>query len=55
MCLTCGCGDTADEQPVTDTVTDTLLVEERLLAKNDQLAEHVRASLAGAATSRRST
>ena len=45
MCLTCGCGDTADSHPVTETVTDTLLVEERLLAKNDRLAQHVRASL----------
>ena len=45
MCLTCGCGDTADAQPATGTVTDTLLVEERLLAKNDRLAQHVRASL----------
>ena len=42
MCLTCGCGDaTADSLPT----TDTLLVEERLLAKNDRLAQHVRASL----------
>ena len=37
MCLTCGCG----EEPV----TETLEVEERLLAKNDQVAAHVRASL----------
>jgi hydrogenase nickel incorporation protein HypB len=41
VCLTCGCGDT----PITDTPTDTLVVEERLLAKNDQLAGHVRESL----------
>ena len=37
MCLTCGCGDVA---------TETVDVEERLLAKNDDLARHVRASLA---------
>ena len=44
MCLTCGCGETT---PGTDmpVETDTVLVEERLLAKNDRLAEHVRASL----------
>ena len=41
MCLTCGCG----EAPATET-TETVLVEERLLAKNDRLAEHVRDSLA---------
>ena len=40
MCLTCGCGDVPAE-------TETLVVEERLLAKNDELAAHVRASLAG--------
>ena len=44
MCLTCGCGEPADETGVA-VETDTLLVEERLLAKNDRLAEHVRASL----------
>ena len=43
MCLTCGCGETGAETVVE---TDTLLVGERLLAKNDRLAEHVRASLA---------
>jgi len=43
VCLTCGCGETGAETVVE---TDTLLVEERLLAKNDRLAEHVRASLA---------
>jgi len=37
MCLTCGCGEVEVE---------TLGVEERLLAKNDDLAAHVRASLA---------
>ena len=44
MCLTCGCG----EAPATETTetTETVLVEERLLAKNDRLAEHVRDSLA---------
>jgi hydrogenase nickel incorporation protein HypB len=44
VCLTCGCGETT---PGTDVAveTDTVLVEERLLAKNDRLAEHVRASL----------
>jgi hydrogenase nickel incorporation protein HypB len=45
VCLTCGCGDTADTHRATETVTDTLLVEERLLAKNDRLAQHVRGSL----------
>jgi len=44
VCLTCGCGEPADETGVA-VETDTLLVEERLLAKNDRLAEHVRASL----------
>ena len=44
MCLTCGCGEPADGTGVA-VETDTLLVEERLLAKNDRLAEHVRASL----------
>lgn len=38
MCVTCGCGDTGRE-------TETLVVEERLLAKNDHVAAHVRASL----------
>jgi hydrogenase nickel incorporation protein HypB len=37
MCLTCGCGGAEVE---------TLDVEQRLLAKNDDLAAHVRASLA---------
>jgi hydrogenase nickel incorporation protein HypB len=37
MCLTCGCGKAEVE---------TLDVEQRLLAKNDDLAAHVRASLA---------
>lgn len=41
MCLTCGCGE-----PETEVATETLTVEERLLAKNDDLARHVRASLA---------
>jgi hydrogenase nickel incorporation protein HypB len=44
VCLTCGCGEPADGTGVA-VETDTLLVEERLLAKNDRLAEHVRASL----------
>ena len=44
MCLTCGCGEPADGTGVA-VETDTLLVEERLLAKNDRLASHVRASL----------
>jgi hydrogenase nickel incorporation protein HypB len=45
VCLTCGCGDPTDADPVTETATVTLPVEQRLLAKNDRLAEHVRASL----------
>jgi hydrogenase nickel incorporation protein HypB len=53
MCLTCGCG--SDDVRVSlphphehphDHVPETLVVEERLLAKNDHLAEHVRAFLA---------
>ncbi|HET7691391.1 MAG TPA: hydrogenase nickel incorporation protein HypB [Nocardioidaceae bacterium] len=36
MCVTCGCGDTG---------TETLVIEERLLAKNDRVAAHVRDSL----------
>ena len=43
MCLTCGCGEAPTQ---TIETTETLLVEERLLAKNDELAAHVRASLA---------
>ena len=43
MCLTCGCGEAPG---VTTETTETLDVEERLLAKNDELAAHVRASLA---------
>ena len=38
MCVTCGCGS--------DQETELLEVEERLLAKNDALADHVRDSLA---------
>jgi hydrogenase nickel incorporation protein HypB len=41
VCLTCGCGESEAEPE-----TVTLSVEERLLAKNDDLARHVRASLA---------
>jgi hydrogenase nickel incorporation protein HypB len=37
MCVTCGCGDAP---------TETLVIEERLLAKNDRVAAHVRESLA---------
>ena len=44
MCLTIGCGETTPGADVA-VGTDTVLVEERLLAKNDRLAEHVRASL----------
>jgi hydrogenase nickel incorporation protein HypB len=40
VCLTCGCGEAPPES------TETVVVEERLLAKNDELAAHVRASLA---------
>jgi hydrogenase nickel incorporation protein HypB len=46
MCLTCGCGD-VDQAPHAHGVeVETLDVEQRLLAKNDDLAAHVRASLA---------
>ncbi len=38
MCVTCGCGGEQE--------TELLLVEQRLLAKNDALADHVRLSLA---------
>ncbi len=41
MCLTCGCGE-ADVR----VEGEHLVLEERLLAKNDHLADHVRASLA---------
>ena len=43
MCVTCGCGDIGHggEQE-----TELLHVEQRLLAKNDALADHVRESLA---------
>lgn len=41
MCMTCGCG-----QPDGRAEPETLVLEERLLAKNDELAAHVRASLA---------
>ena len=49
MCLTCGCGD-ADQPARLGTVTvgqgvETLEIEERLLAKNDHVAAHVRESL----------
>ena len=43
MCVTCGCGDSAmgaSRRP------SWLHVEQRLLAKNDDLADHVRESLA---------
>jgi len=39
MCGTCGCDG------ATQTMTQTVSVEARLLAKNDDLADHVRASL----------
>jgi len=42
VCLTCGCGEALPESTVS---TETVVVEERLLAKNDELAAHVRASL----------
>jgi hydrogenase nickel incorporation protein HypB len=55
MCLTCGCGETQEQLRPFETVaaqppqgperTETLEVEERLLAKNDHAAAHVRASL----------
>jgi len=41
MCVTCGCSDTASRPD-----TEVLLLEERVLAKNDHLAAHTRASLA---------
>jgi hydrogenase nickel incorporation protein HypB len=43
VCLTCGCGEAPAD---TTASTETLVVEERLLAKNDELAAHVRGSLA---------
>ena len=60
MCLTCGCGSDdvrvslpgAHEHPHARARHDhpheheTLVLEERVLAKNDHLAEHVRAFLA---------
>ncbi|HSV38702.1 MAG TPA: hydrogenase nickel incorporation protein HypB [Nocardioidaceae bacterium] len=50
MCLTCGCGDgevRVEGHPHDhEAPHDLLVVEQRLLAKNDHLAEHVRASLA---------
>jgi hydrogenase nickel incorporation protein HypB len=42
MCLTCGCGDHEHAEVVE---TELLHVEQRLLAKNDSLAAHVRAYL----------
>ena len=56
MCLTCGCGDDgglriegvaahAHDHAYGQASVETLVLEERLLAKNDQQAEHVRASL----------
>ena len=43
MCLTCGCGEV---EPVASTSEGELVVvEERLLAKNDHVATHVRRSL----------
>ncbi len=47
MCMTCGCGDPGHQH---DTVrieqgVESLAIEERLLAKNDEVAAHVRASL----------
>ncbi|MEO6512331.1 MAG: hydrogenase nickel incorporation protein HypB [Nocardioides sp.] len=51
MCVTCGCGTSLVEEgalaPVTRPgETELLQVEQRLLAKNDELADHVRTSLA---------
>ena len=48
MCVTCGCGDPGST--IEGTVrgaqgVETLAIEERLLAKNDELAAHVRESL----------
>ncbi len=49
MCVTCGCGDSGSthEQGTVRVVqgVETLAIEERLLAKNDELAAHVRESL----------
>ena len=42
VCVTCGCGDVDRSEQE----TELLHVEQRLLAKNDALADHVRASLA---------
>ncbi|ROP33742.1 hydrogenase nickel incorporation protein HypB [Couchioplanes caeruleus] len=42
MCATCGCGDHHHQHPATETVT----LEEKVLAKNDALAERVRNRLA---------
>ena len=62
MCLTCGCGEGDDGVRVTrldqhshghehghahaHPAVDILVLEERVLARNDHLAEHVRAWLA---------
>jgi hydrogenase nickel incorporation protein HypB len=57
VCLTCGCGDTRSSETALDggrpqgravrvaQGVETLAIEERLLAKNDELAAHVRESL----------
>ena len=49
MCLTCGCSRVEECAPAPVTrpseTTELLNVEERLLAKNDALAAHVRESL----------
>jgi hydrogenase nickel incorporation protein HypB len=49
VCLTCGCGDTGstDERGTVRVAqgVETLAIEERLLAKNDEVAAHVRESL----------
>jgi hydrogenase nickel incorporation protein HypB len=44
MCLTCGC-DATEVRVSAVEHTDTLVIEERVLAKNDHLAAHLRGSL----------
>lgn len=45
MCATCGCGEASLSEGPARQPVDHLAVEERLLAKNETLAAHVRATL----------
>ena len=44
MCMTCGCGDPGHQHGTVriEQGVETLAIEERLLAKNDEAAAHVR-------------